>query len=164
MLLVEALHQYVAYGFWANTRFTERLAQETDAVLDRPWPSSYPSLRATLLHIRDAEQVWFCRLNGVPSQWPAEPDGSLETVLRHAQRFAEHVLGLDEAALLRVMEYADLKGRIHHEPAWQMIMHCVNHSTQHRGQLITGMRILGLGDIPPNDLVVFQRFSHPPKQ
>lgn len=161
MPLVEALHQYVAYGLWANTRFTDRLMQETDAVLDRPWPSSFPSLRATLLHIRDAEQVWYCRLNGVPSRWPAEPDASLDTVMVHAQRFAEHVLDLDEAAMLRVIEYADLKGRMYRQPAWQMIMHCVNHSTQHRGQLITGMRILGLGDIPPNDLVVFQRTSLP---
>jgi uncharacterized damage-inducible protein DinB len=38
-----------------------------------------------------------------------------------------------------------------------MLLHCFNHSTQHRGQVITMMRTVGLVDIPANDLVVFQR-------
>jgi uncharacterized damage-inducible protein DinB len=43
------------------------------------------------------------------------------------------------------------------QPAWQLILHCLNHSTQHRGQLISQMRALGMEDIPANDLVVYQR-------
>jgi uncharacterized damage-inducible protein DinB len=36
-------------------------------------------------------------------------------------------------------------------------LHCFNHSTQHRGQLITMMRTLGLDRIPATDLIVYQR-------
>jgi uncharacterized damage-inducible protein DinB len=54
-------------------------------------------------------------------------------------------------------EYPDLRGNLHRQPVWQLLLHCFNHSTQHRGQVITLMRTLGLGDIPANDLVVFQR-------
>lgn len=155
--MLNLIRHYAAYGLWANTRFVERLANETSEVLDKPVPSSFPSLRATLLHIRDAEQVWWCRLNGVPHRWPAEDATDLATVMTHAHRFHDHVHGLGEAELLAVHAYADLRGNTFRQPAWQMIMHCINHGTQHRGQLITMMRALGLKDIPANDLVVFQR-------
>ena len=33
-------------------------------------------------------------------------------------------------------------------PHWQMIMHCMNHSTYHRGQIITMLRELRIATIP----------------
>ena len=151
------LHQYAAYGLWADTRFVERLQQEPDAVLDAVVPSSFPSLRATLLHIRNAEHTWWGRITGNGTNWPAETDGSLNTVLVHSKRFSETVLQMEEDMFHEMRQYNDLHGNIHEQPVWQMVLHCVNHSTQHRGQLITMMRFLGLKDIPSNDLVVFQR-------
>jgi len=151
------LDHYTDYGLWANKRFVERLLQEPEEVLDRPVPSSFPSLRATLLHIRDAEHTWWGRLTGNPTQWPAEADGAIDTVLLHGQRLRDHIVACAEEELCNQRIYSDLRGNEHRQPAWQMIMHCLNHSTQHRGQLITMMRVLGLKDIPANDLVAFQR-------
>ncbi len=157
MFATEIIHHFVAYGAWANERFVQRFSNEPDALLDRPVDGSFPSLRATLLHIRDAEHAWLCRLRGIPHAWPAEADRSIASLLTHSRRFHDHVLGLDDASLQTVHTYSDLKGNAYQQPAWQMIMHCCNHGTQHRGQVITQMRSLGLKDIPANDLVVFQR-------
>lgn len=154
------LHHYASYGLWANTRFVERLQRESDAVLDAQVPSSFPSLRATLLHIRNAEHTWWGRITGNSTNWPAEEDGSLQTVLVHAERFSTTVRQYDEDVLHEMRSYQDLHGNQHQQPLWQMVLHCVNHGTQHRGQLITMMRVLGLGDIPANDLVVFQRLMN----
>ena len=151
------LDHYVAYGLWADTRFVERLQHEWDVVLDAVVPSSFPSLRATLLHIRNAEHAWWGRITKQASNWPAEEDGSLSTVLAHSKGFSGAVLQMDEGMLHEMRQYQDLRGNTHEQPVWQMVLHCVNHSTQHRGQLITMMRFLGLKDIPTNDLVVFQR-------
>lgn len=151
------IYHYADYSLWANTRFVERLSKETDALLDEPVASSFPSLRATLLHIRNAENTWLCRLNGVASAWPAETDDSLATVLKHAKQWHTKVHELNEDQLAGMVRYKDLSGKEHFQPAWQMIMHCCNHSTQHRGQLITMMRALGLENIPANDMVVYQR-------
>lgn len=153
------LDHYADYGNWANQRFFERLEQLPEEVLDRPVPNSFPTLRATLLHIRDAEHTWWCRLTNTPSSWPAQPETGIGTLLPHSARFNELVRSMDEEALLRQHSYPDLRGNVHTQEAWQMIMHCLNHSTQHRGQLITMMRALGLTDIPANDMVVFQRLS-----
>jgi uncharacterized damage-inducible protein DinB len=48
---------------------------------------------------------------------------------------------------------------VHRQQRWQILMHCFNHSSYHRGQLVTMMRQLDLTDIPAMDLVVFQRLQ-----
>jgi uncharacterized damage-inducible protein DinB len=151
------IDHYAAYDLWANTRLVERLSREPEAVLDAPVRSSFPSLRATLMHIRDAEHVWTCRINGVKHNWPAEADGSLGTLLKHNATLVDLVRHSDADALLRTCTYHDLKGNAHEQPAWQMLMHCFNHASYHRGQVVTIMRGLELVGIPALDLVVYQR-------
>lgn len=153
------IHEYAAYDQWANARFIERLSQEDAVILDAPTPSSFPTLRKTLLHIRDAEHAWSSRLLGTTPSWPAEEGIGVETVMAHVARFHDLVRSYGDAELLGERTYQDLKGRTHTSVVWRMVMHCMNHSTQHRGQLITMMRALGLPNIPANDLVVFQRLS-----
>src|SRR5690606_37807539 len=77
MQLHELLAHYAGYDLWANHRFVERLEQETDELLDREVKSSFPSLRETVLHIRNAEHTWLCRIKGEAYQWPAEPETSI---------------------------------------------------------------------------------------
>lgn len=156
-MIATILHEYANYDSWANERFIERLAKEPDAVLDAHAPSSFPTLRRTLLHIRDAECAWTCRIAGEPVRWPAEESMDVRTLAAHNRRLLELVMGMDDAALLGERGYRDLKGNEHRGIVWRMLMHCFNHSTQHRGQLITQMRQLGLEDVPANDLVVYQR-------
>ena len=155
--MTENIRHYADYGLWANTRFVERLMREPDGVLDRPAGGSFPTLRATLLHIRDAENTWWGRLTGTPTNWPAVRETSLDSVLPVCIRFHALVTRLEETALRSMVGYADLKGRTHQQPAWQIVLHCINHGTQHRGQLITQMRLLGLDDVPANDMLVHQR-------
>jgi len=145
------------YDLWANTRFVQRLAVAPAADLDRIAPSSFPTLRGTLLHIRDAENAWLCRLNGAPMNWPAEPSTDIQTLLPYCEQLNALVHAATEEQLAGTCEYRDLRGNVHSQPAWQMLLHVFNHSTQHRGQLITQMRMLGMEGIPANDLVAYQR-------
>lgn len=151
------IDHYIAYDRWANGRFIERLEEEPDAILDREAVSSFPTIRRTLLHIRDAENAWYCRLSGSEMAWPADPSDRIATLLTYSDRFCDHVRAYDEKELMSIRIYHDLRGNEHRQVAWQMIMHCLNHSTQHRGQVITQMRSFGMDRIPANDMVVFQR-------
>lgn len=151
------LDQLADYELWANTRFVQRLQREADEVLDRNVPSSFPSLRTTILHIRDAENAWYRRLTNTPMTWPAEADRSVDNLLKYTAQLRDLVKGYGETDLGITCIYHDLKGNEHRQARWQMLLHCFNHSTQHRGQLITMMRTLGLDEIPANDLVVYQR-------
>jgi uncharacterized damage-inducible protein DinB len=157
MTIKPLLDQLAAYDLWANTRFIDRLSKENDAMLDAPVPSSFPSLRATLLHIRDAGNTWCGRLTGTPTTWPAEEARDIGSLLKYTVRLRDQVLGMDDAALLAVMNYTDLRGHPHAQPAWQMIMHALNHASYHRGQVVTMMRVLKLDEVPNSDLVRYQR-------
>lgn len=155
--LATLLREYADYDLWANTRFVERLAREPDDVLDAPVASSFPSLRKTVLHIRDAENAWLCRLMGQPVPWPADGTIDLNGLLRVSRELHAFVHGCSDADLSGMREYKTLKGDPQRSLVWRMLHHCFNHSTQHRGQIITMMRSLGLTEIPANDLVAFQR-------
>lgn len=156
-MMITLMHEYARYNLWANTRFVARLKAEPDAVLDAPVPSSFPNLRKTLLHIRDAENAWTCRLKNEEVPWPADVDLAISSLLPFSKRLHDLVLGYDEQLLDEQRSYKTLKGDPQRSLVWRMLHHCFNHSTQHRGQIITQMRALGLGDIPANDLVVYQR-------
>ncbi len=157
MTISGLLRQYAAYDVWGNKQFVDRLIGESEAVLDRHVSSSFPSLRATLMHIRDAENAWRCRLKNEKAAWPAESSTSIDTLMHYSSLLHDHVDQMRDEDLLRTIAYTDLRGNEYRQPAWEMIMHCFNHSTQHRGQLITMMRALEMDRIPSNDLARFQR-------
>ncbi len=151
------LKQYAAYDLWANKRLVERLGEEPADLLDRHVASSFPSLRLTVLHMRDAANTWLKRLLGQPYTWPAGPQMDLADLLRRCEALYDHVCALGEEDLPGTVIYRDLRGNEHKQAVWQILMHCFNHSTQHRGQLITMMRTLGLDRIPNVDLIGYQR-------
>lgn len=153
------IHHYAAYDLWASTRICERLSREPDSVLDAPVRSSFPSLRSTLMHVRNAEAAWFQRMSGIPQVWPAEASEELSTFLKHVNTMCDYARSLSADDLLANATYKDLKGNSHTSPRWQALMHCFNHGSYHRGQLVTMMRSLALEEIPAMDLIVFQRLA-----
>ena len=157
MDIAALISHYAAYDIWANTRIADRLSREPENVLDAPVKSSFPSLRATLIHMRNAEAAWFQRMSGMPQVWPAEPSDHFSTFLKHVTVMHDYACSLKAADLLADASYKDLKGNVHTSPRWQALMHCFNHGTYHRGQIVTIMRRLGLEEIPAMDLIVFQR-------
>ncbi len=157
MDIAHLIHHYAAYDLWAGTRIAQRLAREPEPMLDAPVKSSFPSLRSTLMHIRNAEAAWFQRMSGIPQLWPAEPTDEFDTFIKHVRVMHDYARSLTTTDLLAEASYKDLKGNTHTSPRWQALMHCFNHGSYHRGQLVTMMRALGLEEIPALDLIVYQR-------
>ncbi|MFT3886115.1 MAG: DinB family protein [Flavobacteriales bacterium] len=153
------IDQYAAYDLWANTRFVDRLLKEPARVLDQYVKSSFPSLRLTVLHIRDAECAWHARITGQPVRWPAEESTDIGTLIKHATTMRDLVRTLTPDDLLRNVSYKTLKGGPNTQPLLQLLMHCFNHSTYHRGQLVTIMRQLDLDDVPSTDLIGYVRLQ-----
>ena len=153
----EIIHLYSGYDLWANTRMVERLQREDEAILDHPAESSFPSLRQTVVHLRDAGNIWYKRLSGRTAPSSTEADDSLATLLVQSAAMKDMVLGLDEQRLLERVDYTNLKGDPFTQPRWQLLMHIFNHATYHRGQLVTIMHQLELNEVPNTDMVNYQR-------
>src|ERR1051326_1023739 len=145
----ETLLNYVKYNLWVNTRITN-LLKEHSALLDKKVKSSFPSLRKTTYHIWGAEELWWKRLQGESlSKIPAMDftgsfDEAVNNFLSVSNNFAELIKTKDETYLQAPTTYKDTRGNSWTSLHWEMIFHCMNHSTFHRGQIITMLRELGV--------------------
>lgn len=159
---VADIRSLYAYNEWANARMFSAAAQLDQNVFAEPRGNSFSSIRDTLAHIATSEWVWLRRWRGEsPSTVPEW--GSLERATALMQKLAE--IEADRAAFLRELTdddlerplaYRNLKGEDYSQPLVDQLMHVVNHSTYHRGQIATLSRQAGF-PAPATDLIVFKR-------
>ncbi len=143
-----------AYDDWANDRMLGTIATLSEEQFTRRIVSSYESIRDTLAHIAFAEWIWLRRWMG---ESPAnEPEWMREasfTTLRdqflgvRAERNT-YLAGLDEETIAAVVHYTSTRGDRFATPLGDLLLHYANHSTYHRGQLVTMLRQVGA--TPPN--------------
>ncbi len=74
-----------------------------------------------------------------------------------SQRFADYVHALSEADLLEPVGFRLFNGNEDIRPRYEIIHHGLNHSTYHRGQIVTIARNLGITDPLPTDFMQYLR-------
>jgi uncharacterized damage-inducible protein DinB len=152
------------YNYWANGRIlraAEGLTNEQYAAV--VLGLSHGSIRATLVHTLTAEQLWRQRcLEGVsPTTLLKEADCPTLEALR--QLWAEEEAAM-RAGLARLTD-GTLDGRIAYrttggtpmeETLWHLLVHLVNHGTQHRAEAAVALTAFGHspGDV---DLIMHLR-------
>ena len=155
------LRELFAYTRWANERLMEATACLEVERFERDLGSSFPSIRETLAHIAESDWVWLRRWQGEsPSARPDWDTSTHSTISAQWGRvMAERdgfLVTLDDAALCRVVAYRRLDGSAHADPLWLLLLHVVNHSTYHRGQVTTMLRQMGAPTVS-TDLTLFRR-------
>ncbi len=162
-MMKEMILHFVKYNLWANDRIVNCILEAGEDKADLELVSSFPTIRKTLYHVWDAETIWLKRLHGESIfTWPSKDfKGSLaDAAIEMAdtdRRFIAFAEAINETALLTVLNYKNTKGDDFSTPIYQMIMHCMNHSTYHRGQLVTMLRTAGFTNVVSTDYVVFCR-------
>jgi uncharacterized damage-inducible protein DinB len=150
------------FNAWANRRVLDACDGLSIDQFTRDLRSSFPSIRDTLAHIAAAQWIWNERWHGAS---PAAPPDWMKAADRAAlaehlgsidRQLIEFVSGLGGADLEKVCEYRNMSGQASAQPLWQPIQHLANHSTYHRGQIITMLRQLG-SQAPRTDLILFYR-------
>lgn len=151
-----------AFNRWANVQFLDAASHLSAEELDRDLKSSFPSVRATLVHLLGAEWVWLERwLGHSPTTFPDAaglPDVAAirarwDLLWDEQRTFLE---GLDDAGVGTLVTYRTMAGHEFSQPLGELLRHVVNHATYHRGQLTTLLRQLGHG-APSTDLVTYYR-------
>ena len=158
----EDARRLYAYNDWANDRILAVAAELSDEQFTRNIVSSFPSIRDTLAHVAFAEWLWLQRWNGSsPGEmppWTVEP--SIAGVTDHLHTIAKerrvYLADLPDDRLESFLDYRSMKGDPFSMPLRDLLLHCANHSTYHRGQLVTMLRQVGA--TPPNtDFTQFAR-------
>lgn len=166
MTLELLLKDYVAYNLWANTRYVEWLRAAPAELMTREVPSSFPSLHLTFLHIWSAEDVWLKRLEGIePTQFVAASFTGTTTevfegLLHNSLKFRDFVTSCETGFFEKKTRYVHYTGTVYEQFNAQIIQHCMQHSTYHRGQIVTIARSLGLTNPPKTDYIEHVRLQN----
>ncbi|WP_420151493.1 DinB family protein [Spirosoma sp.] len=146
-----------AYNSWANRQLANWLQEKPAELMDQVVPSSFPSLKETLVHIWDTQRFWLSVLQQVPPPLSFRLHGFSGNV---EEVFAEIVAQSEAfATYVEALSEEELQENVHFDTPWvsgsrtrlEFIQHCLNHSTYHRGQLVTIGRNVGLTDAPMTD-------------
>ena len=160
----ELLLQYAAYNVWANKLIIDALLKLEEGAFDKEITSSFPSLRATVYHTWAAEFIWLQRLQlAERPEWVGDDltkafGESCEEWQKTSAALVQFVeKQYDDKALQHVLQFYDRKKASHKSPVFQVLQHVFNHSTYHRGQLVTMLRQAGAKEIPGTDFITFAR-------
>ncbi len=160
------IREYAAYNLWANEKICSVISSLNDEQLSREIVSSFPSIKKTLLHVWGAQVIWIRRLEGVstatfPTQdFTGTKEEMFEGMISSSAKLKEMTDGFTKGDLKEVKKYSTLKGGIVTSARYQVLAHVFNHSTYHRGQLVTMLRQTGVSELATMDLIFFYRQQH----
>jgi uncharacterized damage-inducible protein DinB len=149
------------FNTWADSLVFDAVARLSPEQYQGDMQSSHGGILGTLAHIVSAQRGWLGRwTNDWPMQQPSLQDvASVEELRGHWQQVGEKMqqfLGtLSDAKLQELMTTTSQSGQVTNS-YWQMIQHVVDHSSYHRGQIVTMLRQSGVTP-PSTGLIRFYR-------
>lgn len=150
-----------AYNSWANNRIFEAIEQLPNEQYMNDMKSSHGGIHGTFVHTIGAEKVWLERFNANPQPFLKAteiPDAAeLKKIWEKVGYDTAKWLGMmSDKKLNEIFEMKTLKGDVFKHIFWQAFQHVVNHSSYHRGQIITMLRQIGAKPVS-TDLILFYR-------
>jgi uncharacterized damage-inducible protein DinB len=159
--LLHTIRGLLGYTIWADRQLLAAIREVPDEHLHQPTGSSFGSVLGTMAHVLGAEQLWLSRLLGVPlGRLPSLEEFPTLAVLTASfedfwPQLEYYLASLQEPQIDVEFAWVNSKGEAHRAPLRQVLLHVVNHSTYHRGQVVSQLRQLG-HQPPPTDLVYYR--------
>jgi uncharacterized damage-inducible protein DinB len=159
--LKELLLAHTGYSAWGTQQVLDACRALTPEQRERGMGASHSNILQTFCHVYDAERVWLRRLAEVDNEKlprGSAPQHSFEFLVQSwpemwdgYRRWIDAASEADLALELLTVLPDDKRFCV---PRWQIVLHAINHSTYHRGQIITMLR--GFDITPPNtDLTAY---------
>ncbi|MBW7888544.1 MAG: DinB family protein [Bacteroidetes bacterium] len=147
---------------WANARIFSALDSFPAEKLYEDMKSSFGSIHGTLVHICAAKSVWIQRLNNEAAIKPLTTkdlpkyDDVKGKIKKIEADYSKYISSLNYEKLNADISLGNSRGEVSTQKIWMILQHIVNHSTYHRGQIITMIRQAG-GTTTNTDLINFYR-------
>lgn len=136
------------YHFAENHKIWQHVAALSFEQFTQAAGYSRGSIREQVIHLLDVEDVWFSELRGAE---PAEPVPAADTddrelIRTHWDRVEQNIRAYlvelhDEALSSKPIKEPEEDKDL---PVWQVLLHVVNHATDHRAQLLRALHDLGV--------------------
>lgn len=157
-----AFRHFYAYHFAENRIIWDRyITPLTEEQFTQQVAYSHGSVRDQIVHLISVDDVWFSELRGVE---PAEPLSSVSTrdgiraywdSIEQLMRTYLAALRDDQLFDKPITEPAEDKDLI----VWQVLLHVVNHGTDHRAQLLRLLNELGVKTVSQD--YIFYVYDNP---
>lgn len=157
------LNTLANYNFWANQKICSYILDAGETLADKETESSFPTIRKTLYHLWDAQAIWLKRLNGEsPNSWPSHNfkgnlNDAIKLIEENSQALVDYTEALSENEIFNKIEFKATDGTPYYNTVQEILMHVMNHSTFHRGQLITMLRSVGFTNVGSTDMIRYFR-------
>ncbi len=150
--------QLLLYTLWADRTCLDAVRGVDPEALTRDAGVSFGSLLGTLCHILGSQRRWLARSTGQQATMDDPGFQDLEPLAaawsETASELEFFLASLTEEQLAAEITWVDTEGPVYTRPLWQPVCHMVNHSTYHRGQVVSLLRQLGY-EPPETDLIRF---------
>jgi uncharacterized damage-inducible protein DinB len=160
MNLKEQLSSYAHYNAWANQKLLTWLSDQSIDLLGKEHPSSYSSILKTLNHIWGTEAYWFGNItedNTMESRYGVQELDKQEIfdgLIKRSKLIAEKITTYSEHDLCERIKVVSPWFEANQTRA-DYLQHLVNHSTYHRGQVVTIGRNVGITGAPMTDYLFY---------
>lgn len=160
--MLQLVQELSHYNHWANGKMRDWLRQIDDVQWTQPFGGSFFSIRETVLHIAGAEKIWLERLVGDPQPFltltfEGDKTALLDTWAQQTQNLLDYAGRASEATLQETFAFKTLNGVASEMERYKALVHVLNHSTYHRGQVVNYLRQAGFADVSSTDLMQFYR-------
>jgi uncharacterized damage-inducible protein DinB len=159
----ELILQLSGYHTWANQQLIDIILQLPGEKQTQTVASSFDSLLKTVIHLWDAESIWWQRLKLserilIPSEtFNGNFNEAANQLLQQNRQWTQWISNAQEHMFQHEFIYLNLKKEQFKQPVYQVLLHVFNHGTYHRGQLVTMLRQLGIEKIPQTDYIAWSR-------
>jgi uncharacterized damage-inducible protein DinB len=155
--LEDFMKSFATYNAWANRTLVNWLKTKPADAMSREIASSFPSIKETVVHIWDTQRFWLSVLQQKPAPVSFRMEGfhgsledAFEGIVQQSDEFANYIDSLTDASLQEVVSF-DSPWVAGKAPRTDYLLQVFNHSTYHRGQVVTIGRNVGLTDAPMTD-------------
>lgn len=145
----DAFRHFYNYHFAENRKVWEHIALISFEQFNKPIGYSRGSIREQVVHLLDAEDMWFSELQNTQPLEPLPDTTNVDdrNIIRtHWDKVEENVraylYSLEDDFLITqpIIEPEDDKNLV----VWQVLLHVANHATDHRAQLLRALHDLGV--------------------
>jgi uncharacterized damage-inducible protein DinB len=137
------------YMLWADRQMLKSVRAVDAEHLSRDAGVSFHSLLGTMAHMLGAQKLWLSRFLGHPDGYLLGP-GDFPDLLAWIKAWEEtasgveaFLAGLADEQLAAPHAWTSLAGVASTRPLGQLVLHLVNHTSYHRGQVVSLLRQMG---------------------
>ena len=150
---LDLIHLYVEYHIETTRRVWDLIDTITDEQFLADEIYSHGSIRNLMVHLASVDRRWLAGLKNQEDVGHLKQEDFLtrsaarDAFERVAKDLGEHVSTLTEDALNKPTDKVD-------RPQWQILLHLVNHGTDHRATVLQRLNELGVKTFP-QDLAIW---------